>query len=188
MNTYREKAKIMDREVIHRTLTRMAHEILERHRDNSTIAVIGIRTRGAILAQRVAKIIEEIAHHPVRVGILDITLYRDDLSRIAHNPVVRATEIPFDVTDLELVLVDDVLFTGRTVRAALNALSDLGRPKTIQLAVLVDRGHRELPVRADYVGKNLPTSRRERVEVRLNEIDEREEIAIEVPVDEEAKQ
>ena len=147
--------------------------------------MIGIRTRGAILAQRLANTIEAIDHHPIPVGILDITLYRDDLSRIAPNPVVRATEIEFDITDLHLVLVDDVLFTGRTIRAALNALNDLGRPKTIQLAVLVDRGHRELPIRADYVGKNIPTHLREHIEVRLNELDELEEVVIETPVNEE---
>ena len=181
---FKHKATVMDREVIRRTLTRITHEILEHNADTSTLAIIGIRTRGSILAQRLAKLLETVDQRPVRVGILDITLYRDDLSRIAQNPVVRATEIPFDVTDLDLVLVDDVLFTGRTVRSALNALNDLGRPKTIQLAVLVDRGHRELPIRADYVGKNIPTNRRERVEVRLNEIDEREEVVIEVPTEE----
>jgi pyrimidine operon attenuation protein/uracil phosphoribosyltransferase len=175
----REKARVMDSEAIRRALVRVAHEILERHKGTDGLALVGIRSRGAILAQRLAKEIEHIDQHPVRVGVLDITLYRDDLSRIAPNPVVHATDIPFDVTDLQLVLIDDVLFTGRTVRAALNALSDLGRPQTIQLAVLVDRGHRELPVRADYVGKNIPTSLREHVEVRLNELDETEEVVIE---------
>jgi pyrimidine operon attenuation protein/uracil phosphoribosyltransferase len=181
VSSFREKAKVMDAEVIRRTLTRMAHEILERNKGITDLALIGIRTRGAILAQRLAKILESIDGHPIRFGTLDITLYRDDLSRIAPNPIVHATEIPFDVTDLHLVLVDDVLFTGRTIRAALNAVNDLGRPQTIQLAVLVDRGHRELPIRADYVGKNIPTNHRERVEVRLNEVDEREEVVIEVP-------
>ena len=173
----------MDAEVIRRALVRIAHELLEHQRGASDLALVGIRTRGAILAQRLAKAIEQVDGHPVRFGTLDITLYRDDLSRIAPNPVVRATEIPFDVTDLHLVLVDDVLFTGRTIRAALNALTDLGRPQSIQLAVLVDRGHRELPIRADYVGKNIPTNRRERVDVRLNEVDEREEVVIEVPIE-----
>ena len=181
VSSFREKAKVMDAEVIRRTLTRIAHEILERNKGITDLALIGIRTRGAILAQRLAKILESIDGHPIRFGTLDITLYRDDLSRIAPNPIVHATEIPFDVTDLHLVLVDDVLFTGRTIRAALNAVNDLGRPQTIQLAVLVDRGHRELPIRADYVGKNIPTNHRERVEVRLNEVDEREEVVIEVP-------
>ena len=180
--TTREKAKVMDAEAIHRALVRIAHEVLEHNKGTQAIALVGIRTRGAVLAARLAKEIEAIDSHPVPVGILDITLYRDDLSRIAPNPVVHATDIAFDVDDLELVLVDDVLFTGRTIRAALNALSDLGRPKTIQLAVLIDRGHRELPIRADYVGKNIPTSLRERVEVRLREVDEAEEVVIEVPV------
>ena len=181
MNGFREKSKVMDADAIRRALTRVAHEILERHKGSDQLALIGIRTRGAILAQRLAKEVEAIDHHPIQVGVLDITLYRDDLSRIAPNPVVRATEISFDVTDLHLVLVDDVLFTGRTIRAALNALNDLGRPRTIQLAVLIDRGHRDLPIRADYVGKNIPTQLKEHVEVRLNELDEQEEVVIEVP-------
>jgi pyrimidine operon attenuation protein/uracil phosphoribosyltransferase len=184
LTPFREKARVMEAEAIQRTVARIAHEILERHRGVANVALIGIRTRGAILAQRLAKAIEAIDGHAVRFGTLDITLYRDDLSRSSPNPVVRATEIPFDVTDLHLILVDDVLYTGRTIRAALNALSDLGRPKTIQLAVLVDRGHRELPIRADYVGKNIPTAAAERVEVRLAALDEREEVVIETPVTE----
>lgn len=183
IGTFREKAKVLDAEAMRRSLARIAHEIIEHHKGTSALALIGIRTRGAILAQRLASIIEAIDHHPIPVGILDITLYRDDLSRIAPNPVVHATEIEFDIADLHLVLVDDVLFTGRTIRAALNALNDLGRPKTIQLAVLVDRGHRELPIRADYVGKNIPTHLREHIEVRLNELDELEGVVIETPVD-----
>ena len=180
---FKEKAKVMDGEAMRRSLARIAHEILERNKGTDDLALIGIRTRGAILAQRLAKEIETIDRRPARLGILDITLYRDDLSRIAPNPVVHATEITFDVTDLHLVLVDDVLFTGRTIRAALNALNDIGRPKTIQLAVLIDRGHRELPVRADYVGKNIPTHLREHIEVRLAELDEAEEVVIEAPVE-----
>ena len=176
MNTPREAAKVMDAEAIRRALIRIAHEILERNKGTADLALIGIRTRGALLAQRLASAIEASDHHPIPVGALDITLYRDDLSRIAPNPVVHSTDIAFDVTDQHLVLVDDVLFTGRTIRAALNALNDLGRPTTIQLAVLIDRGHRELPIRADYVGKNLPTSLREQIEVRLNELDETEEV------------
>jgi len=187
MAEFREKAKVMDAEAIRRALTRIAHEILERNKGSAGLALVGIRTRGAILAQRLAKAIEAIDDHPVPVGVLDITLYRDDLSRIAPNPVVHATEIPFDVTELHIALVDDVLFTGRTIRAALNALTDLGRPKTIQLAVLVDRGHRELPIRADFVGKNIPTHLRERVEVRLAELDEKEEVVLEAPVDAEVR-
>jgi pyrimidine operon attenuation protein/uracil phosphoribosyltransferase len=170
----------MDAEAIRRSLSRIAHEILERNKGTEALALVGIRTRGAALAQRLAKELEAIDRRPVQVGILDITLYRDDLSRIAPNPIVRSTDIDFDVTDLTLVLVDDVLFTGRTIRAALNAINDLGRPKAIQLAVLVDRGHRELPIRADYVGKNIPTQVREHIEVRLNELDEKEEVVIEV--------
>ena len=173
---------VMDAEAVRRALTRMAHEIVEHHKGAADLALIGIRRRGAILAQRLAKAIETIDKHPLAVGALDITLYRDDLSRIGPNPIVHATDIPFDITDLHLILVDDVLFTGRTIRAALNALHDLGRPQTIQLAVLVDRGHRELPIRADYVGKNIPTHLREHVEVRLRELDEKEEVVIETPV------
>ena len=178
---YREKAKVMDAEAIRRALARIAHEILEHRKGQANVALIGIRTRGAILAQRLATEITAIDKHPVQIGVLDITLYRDDLSRVGPNPIVRATEIIFDVTDRHLVLVDDVLFTGRTIRAALNALGDLGRPKTIQLAVLVDRGHRELPIRADYVGKNIPTNMREQIDVRLNELDEKEEVVISAP-------
>ncbi len=179
LSAYREKAKLLDAEAMRRALVRIAHEIIERHKGTSELALIGIRTRGAILAKRLAADIEVIEHQVVPVGALDITLYRDDLSRIAPNPIVHATEIPFDITDLRLVLVDDVLFTGRTIRAALDALIDLGRPQLIQLAVLVDRGHRELPIRADYVGKNIPTNLEERVEARLQEIDGKEEVVIE---------
>ncbi len=179
--SFREKGKVMDAEAIRRAIVRIAHEVLEHHKGGEALALVGIRTRGALLAQRLAKEIESIDRRPVPVGILDITLYRDDLSRIALNPIVHATEIPFNVDELHLILVDDVLFTGRTIRAALNALNDLGRPKTIQLAVLVDRGHRELPIRADYAGKNIPTNLREHVEVRLVELDEQDEVVVEVP-------
>ena len=175
---FREKSKVMDAEAIRRALARIAHEVVEHHKGVSEVALVGIRTRGALLAQRLAREIESIDGHAVPVGILDITLYRDDLSRIGPHPIVHATEISFDVTGLHLILVDDVLFTGRTIRAALNALNDLGRPQTIQLAVLIDRGHRELPIRADYVGKNIPTSAGEQVEVRLNELDEKEEVVL----------
>ena len=172
------KAKLLDAEAIRRALVRIAHEIIEHHKGTQQLALVGIRTRGAVLAQRLAKAIEHIEGQPVQVGVLDITLYRDDLSRIAHNPVVHATAIPFDITNLRLVLVDDVLFTGRTVRAALDALTDFGRPEAIQLAVLIDRGHRELPIRADYVGKNVPTSVSERIEVRLQETDGKDDVAL----------
>ena len=176
---FREKSRLLDAETMRRALARIAHEILERHHGLSQLAFVGIRTRGVVLAKRLAEAIEAIEKSPVPVGALDITLYRDDLSRIAPNPVLHATEIPFDITDLKLILVDDVLFTGRTVRAALDALIDLGRPTSIQLAVLIDRGHRELPIRADYVGKNLPTNLKERVEVRLAEIDGKDEVVME---------
>ena len=179
VSAFKEKAKLLDAEAIRRAMTRTAHEIIEHNKGVSNLALVGIRTRGAVLAKRLAAQIETIEHQAVPVGVLDITLYRDDLSRIAPNPVLHATEIPFDITDLHLVLVDDVLFTGRTVRSALDALIDLGRPTAIQLAVLVDRGHRELPIRADYVGKNVPTNLKERVEVRLEEIDGRDEGVIE---------
>lgn len=178
VSSFREKAKVMDAEAIRRAIARIAHEILERNKGTAELALVGIRTRGALIAQRLAKAIETIDGHPVDLGILDITLYRDDLSRVGPNAIVRATDILFDVSDRHVVLVDDVLFTGRTIRAALNALNDLGRPKSIQLAVLVDRGHRELPIRADFVGKNLPTSRKEHIEVRLTELDEAEEVVI----------
>ena len=181
--TFREKARILDAEAIRRTIARIAHEIIERNKGTGQLALVGIRSRGVTLAKRLAAQIESIEGATVPVGILDITLYRDDLARIARNPVVHATDIPFNITDLRLVVIDDVLFTGRSVRAAMDALVDLGRPQSIQLAVLIDRGHRELPVRADYVGKNIPTSRRERVEVRLDESDGKDEVVIEEPAD-----
>ncbi len=174
----KEKAKILDQNTLNRSLMRIAHEILERNKGTKDLCLVGIRNRGAYLAQRIADCIEKIDRESVSVGVLDITLYRDDLTLIASQPVVRKTEIDFDITDKNIVLVDDVLYTGRTIRAALDALMDLGRPKSIQLAVLVDRGHRELPVRADYVGKNVPTSQRETVEVRLVEADGRDEVVI----------
>lgn len=160
-------------------MARMAHEILERHRDPERIVLVGIRSRGETLAQRLAKLLNEIEGAEVPVGALDITLYRDDLSLIAPSPVVHSTEIPFDISDRKAIIVDDVLFTGRTVRAALDAIADLGRPSVVELAVLVDRGHRELPIKADYVGKNIPTSKKELVQVRLKEIDGVDEVVIE---------
>lgn len=173
------KAQVLDAEGIRKVLVRIAHEIVERPASSQELALIGIRSRGAWLAQRLAPLLAEITGAPVPVGALDITLYRDDLSMLSSNPVVRATEIPFDIQGRRVVVVDDVLFTGRTVRAAMDALVDLGRPQTLELAVLVDRGHRELPIRADYVGKNLPTAREERVEVRLTESDGVDEVVIE---------
>lgn len=174
----REKSRIMDSSGIQRTLTRMAHEVLEKNKGTEDLVIVGIRTRGAHLASRLAEMIEQIDGHRVPVGILDITLYRDDLSSIAQQPVVHRTEINFDIQDKKVVLVDDVLYTGRTVRAALDELIDFGRPLFIQLAVLVDRGHRELPIRADYVGKNIPTSSQETVEVRLTESEGVDEIVV----------
>ena len=174
----REKAKILDKEAISRALMRIAHEILEKTKGTEGLCLVGIRNRGVYLAQRLAEYIKKIENQEVAVGILDITLYRDDLTLIASQPVVHKTEIDFYISDKNIVLVDDVLYTGRTVRAALDALIDLGRPKSIQLAVLVDRGHRELPVRADFVGKNIPTSKTETIEVRLEEADGRDEVVI----------
>ena len=174
------KAQVLDAEGIRRALARIAHEIVERHRGIEGLCLIGIRSRGEVLARRLAKVLEEITVGvAIPVGALDITLYRDDLSRAGPNPVVRRTEIPFDVDGKTVVVVDDVLFTGRTVRAAMDALADLGRPQCVELAVLADRGHRELPIRADYVGKNLPTSKKELVLVRLMESDGRDEMVIE---------
>jgi pyrimidine operon attenuation protein/uracil phosphoribosyltransferase len=170
----------MDADRIGRTLTRIAHEILERNRGVEHLALIGIRTRGVPLARRLAEMLRDIQGHEVPTGMLDITLYRDDLMRIAvgAQPVVRKTEIPFSIDDKRILLVDDVLYTGRTIRAALDALIEFGRPQAIQLVVLVDRGHRELPIKADYVGKNVPTSLAQSVQVHLMEIDGRDEVEI----------
>jgi pyrimidine operon attenuation protein/uracil phosphoribosyltransferase len=164
---------LMDAERVARALTRMAHEIVERNRDLRDLALVGIRTRGVPLAARLRANLREITGQDLPVGALDITLYRDDLMRqaVAPQPLVRRTEIPFSIDDRKILLVDDVLYTGRTVRAGLDALIDFGRPKSIQLVVLVDRGHRELPIKADYVGKNVPTSARESIRVRLQETD-----------------
>ena len=163
--------KIMDQEAIRRAVLRMAHEILEKNKGVDQLALVGIRTRGVILAQRLKDAIKGIEGVEVPTGILDITLYRDDLTLGGSKPFVRETAIDFDITDLKIVLVDDVFFTGRTIRAGLNALVDFGRPSSIQLAVLVDRGHRELPIRADYVGKNIPTTKNQDVQVILGESD-----------------
>jgi pyrimidine operon attenuation protein/uracil phosphoribosyltransferase len=171
----------MDGDRMSRALTRIAHEILERNRGVDEIALVGIRTRGVPLARRLARILREINGDEVPTGALDITLYRDDLMRhpVGPQPVVRRTEIPFSIDDRKILLVDDVLYTGRTIRAALDALIDFGRPRAIQLIVLVDRGHRELPIRADFVGKNLPTSSKQSIQVRLQEIDGTDEVVIE---------
>lgn len=175
----REKAQIIDAEGINRSLTRIAHEVLEKNKGTEDLVLIGIRRRGVPLARRLAEKIREIEGKSVPVGILDITLYRDDLTTRADQPVVEKTEVPFPVKGKRVVLVDDVIYTGRTARAALDAVMDLGRPQMIQLAVLVDRGHRELPIRPDYVGKNVPTSRREIISVRLQEVDGKDEVVIE---------
>ncbi len=167
----REKAQILDGPGISRALTRIAHEVLERNKGTDGVVLVGLRSRGIELARRLSRNIKEIEGVEVPVGALDVTLYRDDLGKVGVQPVVRKTEIPFTVDQKKVVLVDDVLYTGRTIRAAMDSLMDLGRPRLIQLAVLVDRGHRELPVRADYVGKNVPTSQQEQVQVLLEEED-----------------
>lgn len=172
--------QVMDGAAIERAIVRLAHEILERNKSLDGLAFVGVRSRGVHLAQRIRRVLHErVGGAAIPFGVIDITLYRDDLDRGLQSPVVKGTEIPFAVEGRRLVLVDDVLFTGRTVRAALDAIIDFGRPECIQLAVLVDRGHRELPIRADYVGKNLPTARNERVNVRLAEVDGVDEVVIE---------
>jgi pyrimidine operon attenuation protein / uracil phosphoribosyltransferase len=172
---------IMDADRMARTLTRIAHEIVERNRGVEGVAIVGVRTRGVLIAKRLAQSLHHITSEAVPTGALDITLYRDDLMRhpVGPQPLVRKTEIPFSIDDQKILLVDDVLYTGRTVRAALDALIDFGRPKEIQLIVLVDRGHRELPIKADYVGKNVPTSLQESVHVRMQEIDGTDEVSVE---------
>ena len=174
------KAQVLDAAALDRALTRIAHEIIEKNGGAKDLTFVGLRTRGVTLARRLAAKVAAIDGTAVAVGTLDITLYRDDLD-LRGAPVVRGTDIPFPIKDKTVVLVDDVLFTGRTIRAALDALIDLGRPRMIQLAILVDRGHRELPIRPDYIGKNLPTSRREAVAVRLTEHDGEARVVIEEP-------
>jgi pyrimidine operon attenuation protein/uracil phosphoribosyltransferase len=171
---------VMDADRISRTLARIAHEIVERNKGVEDLALIGVRSRGAPIARRLARTLHDITGHDVPTGSLDITLYRDDLMRhaVGPQPLVRKTDITFSIDDKKILLVDDVLYTGRTTRAALDALIDFGRPKAIQLIVLVDRGHRELPIRADYVGKNLPTTPEESVQVYLQEIDGRDEVML----------
>jgi pyrimidine operon attenuation protein/uracil phosphoribosyltransferase len=172
---------VMDADRIGRTLTRIAHEIVERNKGVQDLAIVGVRTRGVHLARRLARTLKEITGDDIPFGALDITLYRDDLMRHAvwPQPLVRLTEIPFSIDNRKILLVDDVLYTGRTTRAALDALIDFGRPLAIQLIVLVDRGHRELPIKADYVGKNLPTAADESVQVLLQESDGRDEVVLE---------
>ena len=173
-----DKPVLMDSEGLRRALTRISHEIVEKNKGVENIVLVGIRTRGVPIAERLADTIEAIEGKRPPVGVLDITLYRDDLSTLSYQPIVHPTELPVDISGMTIVLVDDVLYTGRTIRAALDALIDMGRPKTIQLAVLIDRGHRELPIRADFVGKNVPTSSREVVSVQLNKTDGSEKVVI----------
>ncbi len=173
-----DKTVLMDSEGIRRALTRISHEIVEKNKGVENIVLVGIRTRGVPIAERIAASIERIEGTKPPVGVLDITLYRDDLSTLSYQPIVHPTELPVDITGKTVVLIDDVLYTGRTIRAALDALIDMGRPKTIQLAVLIDRGHRELPIRADFVGKNVPTSSHEVVSLQLTDTDGAEKVVI----------
>lgn len=166
-----EQIRLIDQQGFDRTLTRLAHEIVEQNKGSADLVIVGIRTRGEFLARRLADKIRAIEGRDLPLGLLDITLYRDDLRGKLNQPLLQATEIPFDVTGKHIILVDDVLYTGRTVRAALGELVDLGRPATIQLVVMIDRGHRELPIKADYVGKNIPTARNQEVSVMMQEVD-----------------
>jgi pyrimidine operon attenuation protein/uracil phosphoribosyltransferase len=170
------KAKIIDSEGLNRTVTRLAHEVIERNSGTSNVVIIGMKTRGDFLAQRIHKKIKEIDSSELPLGSLDVTLYRDDFRTRLKQPEIGVTSITFDINEKDILLVDDVLYTGRTARAALDALMDLGRPNTIQLCVLVDRGHRELPIKADFVGKNIPTSINEEVKVKMNEVDEEDAV------------
>jgi len=172
------KCVIMDKDDIARSLNRLTHEILERNHGTDRLVIVGIRNRGDMLAKRIIQRIHEIEGKSIPLGLLDITLYRDDFQRLTDRPVLQETDIDVDVTDQKIILVDDVLYSGRTIRAALDALIDLGRPALIQLAVLVDRGHRELPIKADYVGKNVPTSVHEQVKVKIKELDGDDEVLL----------
>lgn len=165
------KAQLIDEQAMERTIARLAHEILEKNRGAGNIVIVGIRTRGEFVARRIARKIEEVEGVTLKIGSLDITLYRDDLLGKLEQPELKGTEILFDISGKDVILIDDVLYTGRTIRAALDELIDLGRPRSIQLAVLIDRGHRQLPIRADYVGKNVPTSSNESIRVHVKEVD-----------------
>jgi pyrimidine operon attenuation protein/uracil phosphoribosyltransferase len=178
MTQFKEKAKILNAEEIKRTLQRLTHQILEANQNFQEVALIGIQTRGVYLAKRIQALIKETENLELPLGILDITLYRDDLTAVGLGPTVKETKIDFDLNGKAVVLIDDVLFTGRTIRAALDELMDFGRPQKVELLVLIDRGHRELPIRADFVGKNIPTSKNETIEVRLNELDGIDEVVI----------
>lgn len=172
------KAELMDQQAIQRSVLRVTHEILEKNRGTNQLTIVGIRNRGDILANRIIRSIQKIEKTQIPIGVLDITLYRDDFQRLTDHPIIQSTHIPFDITDKKVILVDDVLYTGRTIRAALDALIDFGRPALIQLAVLIDRGHRELPIKADYVGKNVPTAFNEQVQVKLKEVDGEDNVVL----------
>lgn len=178
MSTFVKKNVIMDTDAMRRAIVRIAHEIIERNKGVENVVLVGIRTRGVPIAERLAAAIKDIEKVELPVGMLDITLYRDDLSTLAYNPICHGTEIDFDLNGKTVILVDDVLYTGRTIRCALDAVIDMGRPKAIQLAVLIDRGHRELPIRADFAGKNVPTSHKEAINVYLAEQDGTDEVVI----------
>ena len=178
MTAFKEKAVLMDADGIRRALLRISHEIVEKNKGTEHLVLVGIRTRGVFIAERIATEIARIEGIAPPRGVLDITLYRDDLNELSYQPLVRPTEMPQGITGKTVVLVDDVLYTGRTIRAAMNALLDIGRPRMIQLAVLIDRGHRELPIRADYVGKNVPTAALEDVSVLLGDVDTEEKVVI----------
>jgi len=181
--TLREKGRLMSASEIERTLVRLAHEIVERNDGSANLGLVGIKRRGVHLAQRLAKMIEKNEKHPVDIGVLDISFYRDDLSTAGPRPTVTKGDLGFDVTGRDIVLLDDVLYTGRTIRAALDALFDHGRPKSVQLLVLIDRGHRELPIQATFTGRTVPTSSREIIEVKLNEVDGQEQVLLVERVD-----
>jgi pyrimidine operon attenuation protein/uracil phosphoribosyltransferase len=182
----RIKKELVDQEGLDRTITRLAHEIIERNRGTQDLAIVGIRTRGAFLAERIRQKIQDIEKVEIPLGILDATLYRDDFRRALRQPKINITDIPFDLDGMNVILVDDVLYTGRTARAAIDALIDFGRPQRIQLVVLVDRGHRELPIKADFVGKNIPTSIGEEVRVKMKEIDNTDAVfLVDVSIEEE---
>jgi pyrimidine operon attenuation protein/uracil phosphoribosyltransferase len=174
----REKGRLMSASEIERTLVRLAHEIVEKNDGSDNLGLVGIKRRGVPLAERLAALIAKIEKHPVDVGVLDISFYRDDLSTSGPRPTVTKGDLGFDVTGRDIILMDDVLYTGRTIRAALDALFDHGRPKSVQLLVLIDRGHRELPIQATFTGRTVPTSRREIIEVKLNEVDGQEQVLL----------
>lgn len=173
-----ESTKVADKQGLDRILTRISHEILEKNRGSDNIVLIGMRTRGEFLAKRILSIIKRIDNEELPLGILDVTLYRDDFRTSLKQPEVSVSDISFDINEKDVILIDDVLYTGRTVRSALNALMDYGRPSSIQLCILIDRGHRELPIRADYVGKNIPTSQNQEIKVKMDEIDGEDAIYI----------